>query len=358
MHRTPADAAFSAEHTIEQVLAENLACDPAFAAWFLELAMPGLAMEVAPSGVSVEMVARLPEADVGYDIRATVDLGPIEVGLLVAVRCDHPVLAARRAREAAADMYDSGAVAASTTVWVAPEADLARHGDREAVYDATVALEAMAGELARGAAGGDELARRRAFQAGLLTRAARAVAAARQSPEEGRRDFWRPFLELVAEAAPALGVDGARAAIDPGTATLAFDAATLPRWPYMPPTRLALHLREGLASILIEDWGEDIEGLAAVMAPALDGTPYTLSAREAGRGRPPGALILADAPPLDPDAPFDAQRRAARRCIAEADALRAWFVSRRGVARYWADFVAPGAEHAPRSRVRRDLRIV
>jgi glyoxylate reductase len=71
----------------------------------------------------------------------------------------------------------------------------------------------------------------------------------------------------------------------------------------------------------------------------------------------PGVMIVTETPPLDPSGAFEGQRRAALRCVNEIDALRGWFAGRKGVARYWSDFVTPSLATEGPTRVRRDLNL-
>jgi hypothetical protein len=348
-----------AENAVEQCLAENLQCCSAFTGWFIRQSLRNFQMDIAIEKTTVDRVRADGDADGGHDLRVVVDLGLIRLALLVAIRFAHRPSLARRAREAAAQMAASGKAAIAASVWLTTAAAAAEATGADLGYDQVVTLDSVIRELRHEAAcAAYELKRRREFQVELLEAAAGSAAAASAAPADGRDAFWTRYVALVADRAPTLGIEEARMAQDTARGMLVFDPDTLPRWSFMPVVRLAHHLREGIASILIHDWGEDIDGLAQVMQPAMDGTRYHLTLAP-GRfpGAKPGVMIVAETPALDPSAPFDGQRRAAMRCVAEIDALRGWFASRKGVARYWSDFVTPTPATEGPTRVRRDLKL-
>ncbi len=348
-----------AENAIEQCLAENLQCCNGFTGWFIRQSLRNFQMDIAIERTTVERVRDDGDADGGHNLRVVVDLGLIKLGLLIAIRFGHRPALARRAKEAAAQMAASGKVAIAASVWLTTPAAAVEVEGSELGYDQVVTLDAVIKELRDEAAcAAYELKRRREFQVEVLEAAARSAAADSAAPAHGRDAFWKGYIALITDRAPALGVEEARLSSDSGRGLLIFDPDTLPRWSFMPAVRMAHHLREGIASILIHDWGEDIEGLASVMQPAMDGTRYHLTLAP-GRfpGAKPGVMIVAETPPLDPSGAFEGQRRAALRCVSEIDALRGWFAGRMGVARYWPDFVTPTSATEGPTRVRRDLKL-
>lgn len=358
MTAAPIRAIRTFESAVVQVLAENLACHPSLMRWLALRALPELSVEIAADGTRVDFAPSGAEVDPGWDLKVIGDVGPIEIGLLIAVRFDYRASAARQAREAAKALAASGEAAVALAIWIAPKAEIDRLADDPVHYDRAVPLETIVAMLEGEArCSAYELQRRRDFQLGLLRRALRVAAEASQTPLDPRESFRRDYLEMIADEAPLLAVEQARDRADPDFATLAFDPSALPRWPFMPSARLAHHLKEGFASILIHDWGKDIDGLAAVMEPALDSTRYSLAIAPSHlpRGKP-GVLILVETPPLHPERPFALQRRDARECVRAIDGLRGWFAARKSVASYWADFIG-GAEEAKKGhkRVRRNF---
>jgi hypothetical protein len=348
-----------AENAIEQCLAENLQCCPVFTGWFIRQSLRNFQMDIAIEKTTVERVRADADADGGHDLRVVVDLGLIKLALLIAIRFTHRPALARRAKQAAAQLATGGKAAIAASVWVTAPAAAAEVASADLGYDQVVTLDAVIKELRDEAAcAAYELKRRREFQVEVMLAAARSAAAEAAEPVAGQDVFWRQYLALITDHAPELCVEEARLSNDPARGMLVFDPDTLPRWSFMPAVRLAHHLREGIASILIHDWGEDIDGLAQVMQPAMDGTRYNLTLAP-GRfpGAKPGVMLVAETPPLDPAAPFEGQRRAALRCVTENDALRGWFTGRKGVARYWSDFVTPTLAGDGPTRVRRDLKL-
>lgn len=347
------------EQAIAQVLAENLACHPALMQWLTRRTLPDLSVELAPDSASVDIARATHDGDVGWDVRVIGDFGPIGIAILIAIRFAYRVGSARKAKEAARALAESGEVAVATAVWLTADAIVKSMGDEPMHYDKAVTIEALLAML-RGEArcAAYELQRRREFQIGLIESALDKAMATAVAPADPRETFRKDYLDLIADEAPLLLTEEARNASTSDFGMLIFDSGSLPHWPFLPAVRLAQHLREGAASILIHDWGEDIDALAGVMEPALDKTPYSL-ARAPSRppGGKPGVLLLVDIPSLDPERPFAAQRRQAREAVRAVDALRAWFAGRKAVVGYWADFVGGQTDtrEAGHRRVRKDV---
>ncbi len=348
------------ESAIAQVLAENLVCHPSLLRWLTRRTLADLSVDLANDGARVEFVGVHAEGDAGCDLKVVGDFGQIDIGFLISVRFSYRAAEARRAHEAARALSQSGETAYAVSVWVTSQAEIDRMTQEPVHYDRAIALETIL-DMLEGEArcSAYELQRRRDFQIGLIRRALRRALAATAAPVAPRESFRRAFLDMIADEAPMLVIEEARAREDPDFAMLTFDAEALPRWPFLPSVRLAHHLREGFASILVHDWGEDLDGLAAVMEPALDKTGYTLALAPSHVPRSrPGILILAETPKLDPDRPFALQRREARRCMKIIDEMRAWFVTRKSVVGYWAEFIGHAQdEQKGHKRVRRDLRL-
>lgn len=91
--------------------------------------------------------------------------------------------------------------------------------------------------------------------------------------------------------------------------TMIFAPSALPKWEFLPQTRLVHQLREGNANICLYGWGAHFSYLASEIATALAGTPYrlvpTINKRAGGRA---GLMIVADTPQVDNLADFNAQR--------------------------------------------------
>ncbi|WP_333833310.1 hypothetical protein [Rubrimonas sp.] len=345
-----------------QVLAENLACHPSLMRWLTQQVLPDLSVDLSGAATRVDFASAEPgsDPDPGWDLKAIGDFGEIDIAFLISVRFEYRAAAARKARETAKALSASGEAAIALGVWISAKAEIDRMADEPVHCDRAVGLEKIIDMLdGEARCSAYELQRRREFQIGLLRAALRSAADAAEAPVAPRETFRRHYLDMIADEAPLLTVDFARERVDEDFAMLAFDVAALPRWPFMPTVRLAHHVREGFASILIHDWGADLEGLAGVMEPALDGTPYSLAlAPSRLPGGKPGVLILAETPVLDPDRPFAAQRRDARTCIRAIDGLRGWFAARKSVVSYWSDFIGGAEEsHVGHSRVRRGFKL-
>lgn len=341
------------ESVVTQILAENLVCHPSLMRWLTQRTMPTLSVDLTSDATRVEFATVGEEGDPGWDLKAVGDFGQIEIGFVISTRFAYRAAAARKARAAAKALGEKGEAAVALCVWVASQAEIDRMADEPTHYERAVSLESIIAMLdGEARCSAYELQRRREFQIGLLENALRSATASSEAPLAPRETFRRDYLEMIADEAPLLGIEEARDRVDADFSMLCFDVPTLPRWPFLPPVRLAHHLKEGFASILVNDWGEDLDGLASVMEPALESTDYSLAlAPSRSPGGKPGVLILVDVPKLDADRPFALQRRDARECVRAIDALRGWFAARKSVVSYWANFIG-AAEKGPQGHKR------
>jgi hypothetical protein len=119
--------------------------------------------------------------------------------------------------------------------------------------------------------------------------------------------------------------------------TMIFGPAALPKWSFLPQTRLVHQLREGNANINFYGWGGLFTRLASVMAPDLDGTPYrsvpTVNKRVGGNS---GLMLVADTPAIDNLMSFEEQQDRILEGARITSGLRGWFVDHKSAIEHWA----------------------
>lgn len=350
-----------AERSCAQVLAEGLACSIGLFGWFIGEASQQLSMGVDFGRGRVDFQPTTTAAQDGYDFLLLAGYGEARIAFTVSVLLRFDQEAAETARQAGLELKANGAADLVFPVLLVAERKSLAAAKKGTGYKVALALEdARAAFDAEASGRSGELGDRLVFQRKAFERALTAMIAGLNRVEEAPLSFMEAYLALIADKAPNLPIFAAaeQAAVSGASDKLVFDVETLPRWGFMPPTRLAHHLRLGLATILIENWGEDIDGLAAVMEPTFAGTDYKLAlAPSRTPGGAPGVLVVTECPPLDPDEPFDGQRQLALECLAAIRGLRAWYTGRRSAARYWAEQADPSLKVRGDSRVRRDLEL-
>jgi hypothetical protein len=334
---------------------ENLVAAADFRDWFLSMAgcfpPPQARLVVSP-------VRRGARSDNGLDLVLRIEGdGPAET-LLVVNRLVPSLRLARLARAEAAARSRPGE-AAVRLVLVRPDAAAAHAAEIDGLFAAVIThdfLRALFAARAEAAAG--ELALRLGHHARLLDRALRVGAAALAAAVQPPEDFLADYRALLAREAPDLPPGVGMIASKPETElpVMAFAVEALPRWPFLPPMRLAHHLREGIVSLTFYGWGPHLAELARVMEPVLSRTPFSLALspprRPAARS---GLMIVHEVPRLDPSRPLAEQEPEAVAAIAAADMMRRWFAGQRPAARLWAE-IAGGVRAEDRvHRFRHDL---
>jgi hypothetical protein len=123
--------------------------------------------------------------------------------------------------------------------------------------------------------------------------------------------------------------------------TMIFAPSTLPKWPFLPQTRLVHQLREANANINFYGWGDHFNEVAGEIAPDLQNTGYrlipTVNKRVGGHS---GLMIVANTPTIDSLAPFDAQREAILEGARIAARLKDWIWSNETTLRRWGQLIS------------------
>jgi len=123
--------------------------------------------------------------------------------------------------------------------------------------------------------------------------------------------------------------------------TMIFAPSELPKWSFLPQTRLVHQLREANANINFYGWGDCFNEIAGEIAQDLKNTGYrfipTVNKRVGGRG---GLMIVANTPAVDSLASFDEQREAIVEGARITARLKNWFWSNEVAVRRWSELVS------------------
>jgi hypothetical protein len=331
------------ERDVDLLLVEELKCSPPFVAWFAGRIGEALATPFAWTGSSVAHSKRRLHNRREIDIALHLESKAGRTIVLIENKLDtapQPRQAESYLEEAAA-LVTSGDAVAVHTVLVAPQAYLKRSSDFADKFDSTVSYEEIARFIGDRALGEqDELAarleHRRALLDQAITKARRGYEAVPVSEIGAFNARYIGLLEefgINLEPGPSMLKEGR-----PGESkTMIFAPAVLPKWPFLPQTRLVHQLREGNANINFYGWGGLFTRLAGVMAPDLNGTPYrpvpTINKRAGGNS---GLMLVADTPPIDNLMSFEEQQDRILEGARITAGLRDWFVGHRSVIERWA----------------------
>ncbi|WP_107340858.1 PD-(D/E)XK nuclease family protein [Agrobacterium pusense] len=123
--------------------------------------------------------------------------------------------------------------------------------------------------------------------------------------------------------------------------TMIFAPSALPKWPFLPQTRLVHQLREGNANINLYGWGNHFNEVAGEIAADLKNTGYrlipTINKRVGGHS---GLMIVGNTPVVDSLASFNDQREAIVEGAKVAARLRDWLWSNEATLRRWARLIS------------------
>jgi hypothetical protein len=320
------------ERDVDLLLVEEMKCSSAFVEWFSGLITDKISVTIPFETSSVLHSKRRIHNRRELDIALSIIGGSRRTVLLVENKLDTSAqpLQAESYREEAALLVSQGEADAVFTVLVSPEAYAVRSALFAGQFDCLVSYEAVAEFLhERAQKENGELRYRLRHRHELLqqaiTKARRGYQAVPMAPIEA---FNAKYVALMAEA----GID-----LEPGPSmlkegrpgeskTMIFAPEALPKWAFLPQTRLVHQLREGNANINFYGWGGHFSHLASLIAPALVRTSYrpvpTNNKRVGGKA---GLMIVADTPVVDNLLDFEDQREAILDGIRVTAELRSWF---------------------------------
>lgn len=187
-----------------------------------------------------------------------------------------------------------------------------------------------------------ELALRLEYRASLLLQAINKARRGYQAvPLAAVSNFTRAYVVMLGDLSIELPPGPSMLKVAPAESkSMIFAPSALPKWNFLPQTRLVHQLREGNANICLYGWGDYFTYLAGEIAPTLVGTPYrivpTINKRVNGRS---GLMIVADTPTVDNLASFDSQRDKIETGMRTTADLAVWFSTQERKFKMWADRV-------------------
>lgn len=347
------------ERAVDRLLIEHLLAADDFRSWVLTAA--GVRDPVALRSVLAPL-RQSGRLDNGLDIGMTLKGGSADEFVLISNRLLPELRHARAARDAAQALRQRHPGSAVHLVLV--RAESAGSGPDAGAIDRCFDSVLLHDHLklifeGRAAASGGELARRLDFHATLLGSAIEASArAALQAPRVSPDTFLQDYILLLQAEAPELppgvGMIASRSVSE--VPLMVFGVGGLPDWSFLPPMRLAHHLREGTVSLTFYGWGRYLEELATVMDPVLSRTPFQLALSSPPReGAQPGLMIVDEVPTVDPGHPVAQQAGSIVAGLRAADRLRRWFAGQRSAVRLWAEIAGGVRGEEKVQRFRRDL---
>lgn len=343
----------NAERDIDRLVVEHLQCAPDFRDWLLNAAG---APELVGKPLAVEPVRGGMRSDNGLDLVLRPDGGrPGPAVLIVNRLLPNRRLAEMAQRAAAARFPGTGRF-----MLIRPEIAADRSAAVDQLFDAVITHDWLRVLFeARAAAASGELSLRLEHHAATIGRALDVAAGALDAvPETSVDDFMVDYAALIERELSDFppGVHMIEGAAPNGDPLIVFPPAALPRWPFLPPLRLAHHPRQGAVTLSFTDWGPSLPELAQLMEPVLARTPYylALGPKPAGEGRP-ALLLVEDVVRVDVDRPVAQQVPSILACLHAVDTLRQWFVGQKAAVRYWSDLAGSAAPEDRISRYRRDV---
>ncbi|MGZ8362949.1 MAG: hypothetical protein ACXW3D_03725 [Caulobacteraceae bacterium] len=331
------------ERDVDLILVEELKCSPPFVRWFVQQVGTKVGRQLDCETCRVTHSKRRTYNRREIDITLEVVSSGRRAVFLIENKLDtseQPRQAESYREEA--DLLVSQGAEAAFTVLVCPTA-YAQSASRFAEkFDCVVAYEAVADFLAFRASQesgelADRLRHRRELVSQAITKARRGYEAV---PLAEIERFNVRYVALLTE----MGVD-----LPPGPSmlepdrpgeskTMIFAPEALPKWSFLPQTRLVHQLREGNANINFYKWGNHFSHLAGAIAPALVGTSYRIATTGNKRvGGNSGLMIVVDTPSIDNLKGFDAQKDAIQEGIRRTAELKAWFSRNKSVIEDWAN---------------------
>ena len=246
-------------------------------------------------------------------------------------------------REEAQLLTVNGEFTRAVTVLVCPASYAAKLPGFAGVFDCILSYEEIRKILSdRALVEAGELRERLSYRADLLTQAIdKSRRRYEQVPLAAVTNFTKRYVDHLAKNDGFLPPGPSMLKDSPGESkTMIFAADALPKWGFLPQTRLVHQLREGNANICLYGWGDYFSYLAGDMAPALKDTGYRLvpTANKRANGKS-GLMIVAPTPTIDNLSDFDAQLEQIDTGIQVVTALADWFWKQEAEVQKWAELV-------------------
>ena len=343
----------NAERDVDRIVIEHLLCAPDFRDWLLNAVG---AAELSRRKLVVESVRGGRHNECGLDLVLRPEPGGHGPSVLIVNR----LLPNRRLAEAARRAVAAEHGDRARLLLIRPESAAPRCTAIDPLFDSVITHDWLRVLFeARAATATGELALRLGHHAATIGRAlALGVSALDAVPETNVEDFMLDYAEMLARELPDFPagvrmVEGPEPARQP---LIVFPADALPRWPFLPPMRLAHHPAQGAVSLSFEGWGPALPDLAQLMEPVLARTPYylALGPKTAERARP-SLMLVEDVVPVAVARPVAQQTPSILACLNAVDTLRRWFEGQRAAVRYWSDLAGTVAPEDRINRYRRDV---
>ncbi len=331
------------ERDVDLLLVEELKCSPAFVTWFIGRVTAELGKSLVWKDSTVAHSKRRLHNRREIDITLHLESEAGRTIVLIENKLDtdpQPRQAESYLEEVAA-LIACGEAQAVHTVLVAPQAYLGLASEFAGKFNLAISYEEIAQFI------GDRSNRE---EGEVSVRLKHKQALLNQAITKARRGYEAvPVAEIEAFNAKYVSLlrdFGVR--LEPGPSmlkvgrpveskTMIFAPAALPKWSFLPQTRLVHQLREGNANINFHGWGGLFTRLASVMAADLSGTPYrpvpTVNKRAGGNS---GLMLVADTPPIDNLQSFEEQQNRILEGARITGGLRDWFVDNKNAIERWA----------------------
>lgn len=248
-------------------------------------------------------------------------------------------------REEASVLVVEGKASAVYTILISPRQYAASASVFAGKFDHVIAYEEVADFFAlRASQVSGELRARILHRQSLMDQAT--TKARRGYEAVGLIDIDRFFEKYVA----MLGAE--RISLEPGPSmlkkgrpgesrTMIFAPSALPKWSFLPQTRLVHQLREANANINFYGWGNHFNEVVGEFAGDLKDTGYrlipTVNKRLGGHS---GLMVVSDTPQVDSLLSFDSQRDVILEGARATERLKDWLWSNEVVLHRWSQLIS------------------
>jgi PD-(D/E)XK nuclease superfamily len=334
------------ERDVDLLLIEELQCSTDFVKWLVQQVSDNI-FEKSSVAHSKRRIHNRREIDITLTIDGQFGTSVVLIENKLDTK-EQPRQAESYKDEARA-LIDSGRARAVHTVLVCPRqyaiaaSDFARKFDHIVEYEDIIDFLAVRASNASGELAA-RLLHKRALMVQATTKARRGYEAVALVDIDRFGEKYVAMLieeEITLQPGPGMLKEGR-----PGESrTMIFAPSELPKWPFLPQTRLVHQLREANANINFYGWGDFFNEMAGEMAVDLKGTGYrlvpTINKRAGGHS---GLMIVASTPAVDSLASFDEQREAVLAGAKTTAKLKDWFCSNEAVLRRWSSLVSKLAD--------------
>ena len=295
------------ERDVDLLLIEELRCSTAFVMWFVQR----LGCDAYERSMVFHSKRRIFNRR-EIDITLTLDGPAGKSVILIENKLDtqEQPQQAESYREEAQTLIERREATAVYTVLVCPARYAVAASSFAQKFDHIVNYEEIADHLAMRASNeGGELGARLRHRCDLMNQA---ISKARRGyepvPLAEIDDFAEKYVAML--LAERIDLEPGPSMIKAGrpgeSRTMVFSPATLPKWPFLPQTRLVHQLRDANANVNFYTWGGYSSELTNRMAADLKGTGFqvvaTVNKRAGGRS---GVMIVTPTPAVDSLADFE-----------------------------------------------------